>query len=126
MQRGKPAVANEYGRVVKKEGNRTALAIMEDMLEPRDSFWRGLGRIPQSGLQFKPEFEEYDAVNKYSLEIQEGSGDLPGCRCGEVLQGKLAPPECPLFGKACKPDSPYGPCMVSYEGACLAFYKYRR
>ncbi len=126
MQRGEAAVTNEYSRVVRKEGNRTALTLMEAMLEPKDTYWRGLGRIPQSGLQFKPEYREYDAVNKYALEIQEGSGDLPGCRCGEVLQGKLAPPECPLFGETCKPDSPYGPCMVSYEGACLAFYKYRR
>ena len=123
---GKAGVANEYGRVVKREGNRTALAVMEDMLEPKDSFWRGLGQIPQSGLRFRPEYSRFDTVNKYGLRIEEGSGDLPGCRCGEVLQGKVSPLECPLFGKSCKPDSPYGPCMVSYEGACLAFYKYQR
>lgn len=126
MATEKAEVANEYSRVVKREGNRAALALMEEMLELKDSYWRGLGRIPQSGYQLRPEYSAFDAVQKYGLTIIEGSGDLPGCRCGEVLQGKLDPPECPLFGKTCKPDSPYGPCMVSYEGACLAFYKYQR
>ncbi len=123
---GKPVVANEYARVVRPEGNPAALSVLKDMLEVKDSHWRGLGVIPQSGLQFKPEYLDYDAEKKYQLTINPGSGDLPGCRCGEILQGKLEPPECPLFGTSCRPDSPYGPCMVSYEGACLAHYKYNR
>jgi hydrogenase expression/formation protein HypD len=126
MAQERPEVANEYGRVVKTEGNRAALTLMDEMLETKDSFWRGLGRIPRSGLQLRPEYSAFDAVQKYGLTIKEGSSDLPGCRCGEVLQGKLSPPDCPLFAETCKPDSPYGPCMVSYEGACLAFYKYQR
>jgi hydrogenase expression/formation protein HypD len=123
---GKPAVTNEYARVVRPEGNPAALSVLQDMLEVKDSHWRGLGVIPKSGLQLKPEYREYDAEKKYRLTIHPGSTDLPGCRCGEILQGKLEPPECPLFGTSCRPDSPYGPCMVSYEGACLAHYKYNR
>ncbi|MGB2906587.1 MAG: hydrogenase formation protein HypD [Candidatus Aminicenantaceae bacterium] len=126
MAAGRPAVANEYARVVRSEGNPAALAVMRDMLEVTDSHWRGLGVIPRSGLRLRPEYRAYDAEIKYDLSIEPGSGDLPGCRCGEVLQGKLSPPECPLYGTTCRPDSPYGPCMVSYEGACLAHYKYSR
>jgi hydrogenase expression/formation protein HypD len=126
MRTGRPAVANEYTRVVRPEGNAAALDVMQDMLEVTDSHWRGLGMIPQSGLRLKPEYRDYDSEARFDLSIEPGSGDLPGCRCGEVLQGKLSPPECPLYGKTCRPDSPYGPCMVSYEGACLAHYKYSR
>jgi len=100
--------------------------ILHEMLETKDAYWRGLGLIPKSGLKLKKKFAEYDAEVKYGLCIESGSENLPGCRCGEVLQGKISPPECPLFAKTCHPDSPYGPCMVSFEGACLAFYKYAR
>ncbi len=123
---GKPTVTNEYARVVRPEGNPAALSVMQEMLDVKDSYWRGLGVIPQSGLQFKPEYWEYDAEKKYRLTILPGSTDLSGCRCGEILQGKLEPPECPLYITSCRPDSPHGPCMVSYEGACLAHYKYNR
>ncbi len=123
---GKPTVTNEYARVVRPEGNPVALSVMQDMLEVKDSYWRGLGIIPRSGLMFKPEYREYDTEKKYRLTILPGSMDLSGCRCGEILQGKLEPPECPLYNTSCRPDSPYGPCMVSYEGACLAHYKYSR
>jgi hydrogenase expression/formation protein HypD len=119
-----PTVANEYARVVKTEGNRQAQAVLEDMLETKDAHWRGLGLIPESGLKLKAKYASFDAEVKHNLRIEAGSEDLPGCRCGEVLQGKISPPECPLFAKSCNPDSPYGPCMVSFEGACLAFYKY--
>jgi hydrogenase expression/formation protein HypD len=99
---------------------------MEEMLEPRDAFWRGLGRIPRSGLILKKPYRAYDALAKHGLSIDEGSGDLPGCRCGEVLRGLISPPQCPLFGKKCGPDSPFGPCMVSFEGACFIYHKYAR
>jgi hydrogenase expression/formation protein HypD len=121
-----PTVANVYTRVVRPEGNPAALAVMRNMLEVTDCHWRGLGTIPQSGLKLGPEFKAFDAELKFGLNIEPGSQDLPGCCCGEVLQGKLRPQECPLYGKTCRPDSPYGPCMVSYEGACLAHYKYSR
>lgn len=119
-------VANEYTRVVRPGGNPQALAVIDEMLETKDAHWRGLGLIPKSGLKLKKEYARFDAEVKYSLRIEAGSDDLPGCRCGEVLQGKISPPDCPLFAKACNPDSPYGPCMVSFEGTCLAYYKYSR
>jgi hydrogenase expression/formation protein HypD len=119
-------VANAYARVVQPGGNRQAQAIMAEMLETKDAYWRGLGLIPKSGLRLKNTYADYDAEKKHSLHIQAGSDDLPGCRCGEVLQGKVSPPQCPLFATKCNPDSPYGPCMVSFEGACLAHYKYAR
>ena len=94
------------------------------MLGKKDAYWRGLGEIPSSGLKFKKKFSPFDAEVKYGIDLEFGSSDLPGCRCGDVLQGKISPLECPLFGKVCKPDSPRGPCMVSFEGACLAHFKY--
>jgi hydrogenase expression/formation protein HypD len=123
--KGKAMVANEYARVVNSSGNTLALNIMKKMLETKDANWRGLGLIPQSGLKLKAKYSAYDAEIKYSLDIKEKSIDLPGCRCGDVLKGKISPPECKLFAKKCNPDSPHGPCMVSFEGACLAYYKYR-
>ncbi|MFW6132018.1 MAG: hydrogenase formation protein HypD [Candidatus Aminicenantaceae bacterium] len=120
-----PIVANEYSRVVKPSGNKKALAILNEMLETKDAFWRGLGYIPNSGLQLKKKFSSYDAEKKYHITISPGKNDLPGCKCGEVLRGTLTPPQCPLFASKCRPNSPYGPCMVSFEGACLAYYKYQ-
>ena len=81
---------------------------------------------PLSGLSLKRQFRAQDARDKHSLSIKDGSGDLPGCRCGEVLRGLISPPQCPLFGKKCGPDSPFGPCMVSFEGACFIYHKYAR
>ncbi len=123
---GKATVANEYGRVVRTDGNPAAQAVIDEMLEVKDIHWRGLGLIPGSGLKLKEKYAAFDAEIKYRLDIKAGSGDLPGCRCGDVLKAKISPPECPLFAKKCSPDSPYGPCMVSYEGACLVYYKYDR
>ena len=121
-----PDVVNTYTRVVRPEGNPQALAVMDTMLEKKDAHWRGIGVIPKSGLKLKENYREYDAEQRYGLDVFSGSEDLPGCRCGSVLQGKLSPPECPLFAKTCNPESPYGPCMVSFEGACLAHYKFNR
>jgi hydrogenase expression/formation protein HypD len=122
----KPSVEIEYTRAVRPEGNRRALALMAAVLETKDAFWRGLGCIPKSGLRFRKRFYPWDAEVKHELSIRGGSGDLPGCRCGKVLRGLISPPECPLFGKTCNPDSPYGPCMVSYEGSCLIHFKYQK
>ena len=124
IQKGQPAVLNEYRRVVRPEGNPLALKIMADMLEEKDAFWRGLGYIPRSGLQLKEKYQHLDAEKKFSLKIVPEETHFAGCRCGDVLKGKILPPECPLFGQTCQPASPRGPCMVSFEGACLAFYKY--
>jgi len=124
IREGKPRVANEYTRVVRPDGNPVARAMMAEMLEPTDACWRGLGVIPASGLKLRPAFAAFDAQAKYGLRIEPRPSDLPGCRCGDVLRGVIAPPACPLFGRACKPDSPCGPCMVSFEGACLVHHKY--
>lgn len=99
---------------------------MEEILEVKDAHWRGLGLIPQSGLKLRKRYAAYDAEVKYNLSIKGGSEDFPGCRCGEVLRGKISPPQCPLFAEKCNPESLLGPCMVSFEGACLAYYKYDR
>jgi hydrogenase expression/formation protein HypD len=122
---GKPEVANEYTRVVRPEGNPVAEAVMAEVLEPSDACWRGLGTIPASGLKFREALAPWDAERKFALSIEPRESDLPGCRCGEVLRGVLPPPRCPLFGKACSPDSPQGPCMVSFEGSCLVHFKYK-
>jgi len=126
IQKGKAEVTNEYARVVRQNGNPAALALMDKMCSKEDAHWRGIGSIPQSGLRLIEKYEELDAEKKYGLRIAGGSGDLPGCLCGEVLRGKILPPDCPLFGKKCHPESPVGPCMVSFEGACLAYFKYDR
>jgi hydrogenase expression/formation protein HypD len=121
---GRPAVANEYARAMRREGNPAARAIMDEVFEPFDAAWRGLGTIPRSGLRFRKGFAGLDASSRYSLDTSDAGLDLPGCRCGEVLRGVIKPEGCRLFGKKCLPDSPLGPCMVSYEGACLIHYKY--
>ncbi len=124
--RKQPSVEIEYSRAVSPEGNRRALELMAEVLETKDAYWRGLGCIPKSGLKLRKRFSRHDAEVKHQLRIQGGSGDLPGCRCGEVLRGLISPPHCSLFGNRCTPDSPYGPCMVSYEGACLIHFKYQK
>jgi hydrogenase expression/formation protein HypD len=120
----RPRVANEYTRVVRREGNPLALAAMERILEPSNAVWRGLGRIPRSGLEFREKYLRHDAATKYGLRFSPEDRHLPQCRCGEVLRGVAAPEDCRLFGTKCGPESPLGPCMVSYEGACLIHYKF--
>ncbi len=126
IREGKAKIANEYTRVVRPSGNKKAQALISDICETKDAHWRGLGLIPKSGLKLKKKYTQVDAETKFGLNIVYGSDDLPGCQCGNVLKGKMSPPECDLFGKKCNPDSPHGPCMVSFEGACLAYYKYDR
>ncbi len=123
---GRPRVDNAYARVVAPEGNPLARAAMAEILEEKDAVWRGLGRIPRSGLRLRDEYAGWDAERRFGLKLGGESSDLPGCRCGDVLKGRIEPPGCKLFGRSCRPDLPQGPCMVSYEGACLAFYKYGR
>ena len=100
-----------------------AQALIKEVMEPCDSEWRGLGVIPQSGLQLRPAFAVCDARKKYNVPAMEGRAN-PACRCGDILQGKCTPPQCPLFGKVCTPEHPVGACMVSHEGACSAYYLY--
>jgi hydrogenase expression/formation protein HypD len=86
--------------------------------------WRGLGRIPDSGLAFREKFADFDAGRLFGLAIEE-CPPLPGCKCGDVLRGRIRPDQCPLFKRACTPARPVGPCMVSTEGSCAAYYKYQ-
>ena len=120
---GKPFFVNCYPRVVKDEGSPAAVAMVDRFMEPCDAEWRGIGTIPMSGMQLRDEYAEFDARKKYSVPDLKPEYKT-ACRCGDVLQGKITPNQCPLFGKACNPDHPVGACMVSDEGACSAFYMY--
>ncbi len=122
-EEGKPFFVNAYPRVVKPEGTPAAVALIEKVMEPCDTEWRGLGVIEQSGLQLRDEYAAFDARKKYDMPLIEGHAN-PACRCGNVLRGEITPSDCPLFGKVCTPLSPVGACMVSGEGACSAFYQY--
>jgi hydrogenase expression/formation protein HypD len=122
---GEARLDNQYSRVVKPQGNLRAQAVMAEYLEPVDAVWRGLGRLPASGLGLRPGFAAFDAEKKLGLSVRPGRED-PRCLCGEVIKGKRKPPDCPLFAAACRPEQAVGPCMVSSEGSCAAYYKYLR
>nr|WP_027179164.1 hydrogenase formation protein HypD [Maridesulfovibrio bastinii] len=117
-------VENQYQRGVSENGNPKAVEIMEEVFSVSDALWRGLGLIPGSGLEISQAYESFDAKKMFGIEIKE-CPPLPGCKCGEVLKGKRRPDKCPLFAKACTPASPVGPCMVSTEGSCAAYFKYK-
>jgi hydrogenase expression/formation protein HypD len=122
---GRTKIEIQYSRVVQEEGNPRAREIMEEVFAPVDARWRGLGTIPQSGLMLREGFSQMDAAQAFDIPYAEVE-DPPGCLCGEVLQGIHRPPDCPLFGTRCTPEEPVGPCMVSSEGSCAAYYKYGR
>jgi len=123
-----PQIINAYRRGVTDEGNRVAQTLLTQVFEVTTATWRGLGEIPASGLALRAEFAAHDAKRVFDLPDADASADLSahrrGCRCGDVLRGVLDPPECPLFGRACTPARPVGPCMVSGEGSCSAHYRY--
>lgn len=122
-EEGRPAVVNAYSRSVRPAGNRVALDTMARVFEICEAEWRGVGRVPASGLALRPEYAHFDAARAFSVDV--APADEPaGCRCGDVLRGVLEPPECPLFRRVCTPADPVGPCMVSAEGACAAWYQY--
>ena len=123
FQEGKPFFVNCYPRVVKSEGSPEAQKLIEELMEPCDSEWRGLGVIPGSGLVLRKEWEAFDARKKYAVPPIQGRPN-PACRCGDVLQGKCRPSDCKVFGKVCTPQHPVGACMVSNEGACSAYFMY--
>lgn len=124
LRDGRPDILNAYPRAVDDAGNPRARALMAEVFEPCDALWRGLGRIPASGLALRPCFAGFDAAACFGLSLAE-TPPPPGCRCGQVLKGRITPPECPLFGTRCTPAAPVGPCMVSTEGSCAAYYKYQ-
>ena len=118
-----PRIENTYGRAVSVQGNRLARNAVSEVFEPCDALWRGLGLIPGSGLRLRPAWERFDAEKRFGFQLPDA--DLPtACACGDIIRGYKSPAECPLFGKVCTPEDPVGPCMVSGEGACAAFWKY--
>lgn len=124
LEDGASKIEIEYDRVVSWDGNLRAQQTIEKVFTPCDSVWRGIGMIPASGLAINDAYSEFNAQKRF--DIPEGDeAESVGCRCGEVLKGLISPPECPLFGKACNTERPVGPCMVSSEGTCAAYYRYR-
>lgn len=119
----KARVETQYRRVVKPEGNPKALALLHQVFEPCDTRWRGIGDIPESGLQLRSDYHRFDAAHQLPVEI-EAAIEHQGCLCGEILKGKVGPNDCPLFRITCTPEDPVGACMVSSEGTCAAEYKY--
>jgi len=122
-EEGEPRVDNTYARSVRADGNAPAQQAIKRVFEVSNAEWRGFGTVPQSGLQVRDEYGRFDAGRRFSVEVAPAR-EPPGCRCGDVLRGVLLPVECPLFGEACTPQKPIGPCMVSAEGACAAYYRY--
>lgn len=112
-----------YMRGVQRQGNPLAVATMHEVFEPCDATWRGLGVIPDTGLRIREEFAHFDAVKRFCPQPCTPR-ETPGCACGEILRGIMTPPDCRLFGKTCTPEHPIGPCMVSSEGSCAAYYRY--
>jgi hydrogenase expression/formation protein HypD len=123
---GRAEVENQYARVVTRDGNRKAQALMADCFAVRPAFeWRGLGMIANSALALRDELAALDAERRFDLPAARVA-DHPGCECGAILHGRRRPDQCKLFATACTPDRPIGPCMVSAEGACAAYYHYGR
>ncbi len=123
---GRAEVENEYTRVVTREGNQKAQALVAEVFELRPSFeWRGLGSVPYSALRIKSEFAEFDAEKRFDVTLYQGK-ESKACECGAILRGVKSPTDCKLFGTACTPETPMGSCMVSSEGACAAYYSYGR
>lgn len=123
IEKNEPKIEIQYTRVVRPEGNPEALRVMEEVFEPCDSDWRGIGVIPNTGLRLRKKYEHFDAEKVFDLELKPPI-EPRGCSCGEVLRGVKFPYECKLFAKVCNPENPVGPCMVSSEGACAAYYRY--
>ena len=124
LRDGEARCENEYARLVRYEGNVKAQRRMKEVYNVSPAYWRGIGRIPDSGLTLKKEFERLDAEKKFEFSPMKHLDLNPGCNCHLVMIGKIYPPECRPFGKVCTPQRPYGPCMVSVEGTCYIFYKY--
>ncbi len=122
---GRAVVEVEYSRSVTEQGNPAAQRLLRDVFEPCDTSWRGMGAIAQSGLSIRPKYARFDAARRLGVPFSEAHVPA-GCRCGDVLRGVLTPLECRLFGRACSPAHPVGPCMVSSEGVCAAWYKYEK
>lgn len=123
LEKKEVKVTNEYKTVVKENGNPNALKIIDTVFEICPEVWRGIGELPGSGLRIRERYSSFDAKEKFPATpppVKEHAG----CRCGDLLRGIITPPECPMFDKVCSPENAIGPCMVSGEGPCSAYYKY--
>ena len=123
LHEGRAEIEIAYSRGVMPEGNPVARAVIDEVFDTCTATWRGLGDIEGSGYVIRPEFAQFDAVKRFQPEV-EPTQNPKGCRCGDVLRGIMAPNQCPLFRKVCSPENPVGPCMVSSEGSCAAYYRY--
>lgn len=123
IERGQAKVEIQYRRAVSPEGNPKARALLEEVFEPCDSVWRGFGSLPRSGLKIASPYGDFDAERRFDISPADGR-EPQGCLCGDILRGLKRPPDCPLYRKACTPESPVGACMVSSEGTCAAHYRY--
>jgi hydrogenase expression/formation protein HypD len=123
VENGESKVEIAYRRGVHPEGNLQALKLMEQVFEPCPAQWRGVGEVPDSGLKLREKHQRFDAERAF--DIAPGPVvERAGCICGDILRGVKTPADCSLFGKACTPENPVGPCMVSSEGSCSAYYLY--
>jgi hydrogenase expression/formation protein HypD len=120
---GKALVEDEYFRAVRAGGNPAAQRLMKEVFSVTEASWRAIGTVKATGLSFSRAYERFDAVKRFKIPYSDAP-EPKGCLCGRILLGKALPPDCPLFGKACTPSSAVGPCMVSSEGACAAWFKY--
>lgn len=125
LEKGEAGVANQYRRMVTRDGNPASQRLLEEVFEICDRRWRGIGIIPKSGYKLRHEFRAHDAERRFELDAIE-TAESPACISGQILKGLKKPKHCPAFGRACTPQSPLGATMVSSEGACAAYYAYGR
>jgi len=125
LEAGEARVENQYARAVRRTGNPHALKMIREVFEVTDRQWRGIGTIPRSGFRLRGPYAAHDAEQRFRLERARGQ-ESTECLSGLILQGKKKPPDCPAFATRCTPDRPLGATMVSAEGACAAYFRYRR
>jgi hydrogenase expression/formation protein HypD len=123
IESGRPQVEIAYRRGVKAEGNFSALRLMNTVFEVGEADWRGIGVVPDSGLNIRKKYEKFDAVKNFDIQVSPAR-EPKGCICGAVLRGVSTPLDCKLFRKTCTPEHPVGPCMVSSEGSCVTYYQF--
>lgn len=126
LEAGEARLDNQYARAVNTDGNRVAQALLDEIFEATDAPWRGLGTIPLGGLRLRADWRDFDATRRFDTPPTAAPSVTTACRSGEVLRGALKPPQCAAFGRECTPEHPLGPTMVSDEGACAAYFRYRR
>ena len=124
IENGAARVEIAYRRGVRPEGNLAALKLIETVFEPATANWRGIGNLPASGLKLRKEYQQFDAELAFDIPAEPAT-ETSGCICGDILRGTSTPQDCPLFATTCTPEHPVGPCMVSSEGTCSAYYLYR-